>query len=127
MSIQKTYKKKLYKLLIEKFSNLNYPTLNYENLEIGNLIEIYYKELHNDDYRIRKITGTIIAKQIKNFNRNFTIRRFVQGIGFDQIFIYNSPHIIKINKILAYKAKRNKLYFLRKRLAKSIKLKKKLK
>lgn len=126
MNIQKMYKKNFHNLLIEKFYNLNYSTLNYKNLEIGNAIDIYLKELHNDNYKIKKITGTIIAKQKKNFNQSFTIRRFVEGIGLDQIFIYNSPHIIQINKILSYKIKRNKLYFLKKSLAKSIKLKKKI-
>lgn len=126
MNIQKMHKKKIYNLLIEKFYNLNYSTLKYKNLEIGNSIDIYYKELHNENYRIKKMTGTIIAKQKKNFNQSFTIRRFVEGIGFNQIFIYNSPHIIQITKVLCYKVKRNKLYFLKKSLAKSIKLKKKI-
>lgn len=126
MNIQLTYNTKIYNLLIEKFSNLNYPTLNYKNLFIGDLIEILYEEFHRNNYRFRKIEGVIIAKQLQNFNKSFTIRRFVEGIGFDQIFIYNSPQIMEITKKLSYKVSKNKLYFLRKSLSKSIKLKKKI-
>ena len=123
MIIHKNFKKHLKIILQKRFSYFN--SKNLSDLLIGNVIEICYKNYDGAKYRIQSYRGIIISKQKKNFNKSFTIRRFVEGISVEQIFIYNSPNIITLKKKHSYKICKAKLYFLRKSLSKSIKLKSK--
>ena len=70
--------------------------------------------------------GVIIAKQNRGLGRTFTIRRMVQGIGVEQIFLFNSPKIISVVRKQMSKVRRSKLYFLRQLTGKSSRLKQKL-
>jgi large subunit ribosomal protein L19 len=114
-------KKNIYACLQQKF--LIYNPLQFSKLSIGNMIEIDYKILYGNKEKIKKYKGIIISKQKNNFNKSFTIRRFVEGIGVEQIFIYNSPQILQLRILYSYKISKAKLYYLRKSLSKSIKLK----
>jgi len=58
--------------------------------------------------------------------QSFTIRRTVQGIGVEQVFLVNSPKIVSITKKQSSKVRRAKLYFIRTLVGKALKLKQKL-
>jgi large subunit ribosomal protein L19 len=69
--------------------------------------------------------GLIISISNKGLGKSFTIRRTVQGIGVEQIFLANSPKIISIVKKQSSTVRRAKLYFLRFLSGKSTRLKRK--
>ena len=95
----------------------NYP------IEIGNLIRIEYLIPEGEKERIQSYEGLVIAKKNKGLGKSFMIRRNVQGIGIEQMFLVNSPKILSITKKQASKVRRSKLYFLRKLSGKSARLK----
>jgi len=98
---------------------------NYKNfpIEIGNLIRIEYLIPEGEKERIQSYEGLVIAKKNKGLGKSFMIRRNVQGIGIEQIFLLNSPKILSVTKKQASKVRRSKLYFLRKLSGKSARLK----
>jgi len=100
--------------------------LYYQNIEIGDLLRIGYTLLENGKERIQYYEGVIIAKNNKGLGRSFTLRRSVQGIGVEQVFLFHSPKIFSISKKQASKVRRAKLYFLRNLIGKKTKLKIKL-
>jgi large subunit ribosomal protein L19 len=100
--------------------------LDYKNIEIGDLLRIGYTLLENGKERIQYYEGVIIAKNNKGLGRSFTLRRSVQGIGVEQVFLFHSPKISSITKKQASKVRRAKLYFLRNLIGKKTKLKIKL-
>ena len=63
--------------------------------------------------RVQYYEVLVIAKQNRGLGKSFTIRRSVQGIGIEQVFLLNSPKIVSITKIHSSKVRRAKLYFLR--------------
>lgn len=111
----------LLSVLKKRYTNFN--LLNFSDLSVGNIVQIYYRIPEGEKERIQIYEGIIISKNNNNFNKSFTIRRFVDGIGLEQIFTFNSPKILKIIKKNSYKVRKAKLYFLRKNISQSIKLK----
>lgn len=101
---------------------------NYENYEpkIGDIIRLGYSIPEGEKERIQYYEGLVIAINNQGLGKSFCIRRTVQGIGIEQIFVLNSPKIISIIKKQSYKIRRSKLYFIRNLRGKSVKLKIKL-
>ncbi len=91
--------------------------------EIGDTIEVHYKIKEGDKERTQIFGGTVIARKGRGMNENFTVRRFVSNEGVERIFPLNSPNLIKVVAVRSGKTRRAKLYFLRDRIGKAVKLK----
>jgi large subunit ribosomal protein L19 len=114
----------LIKLVEAKF--LKNPCEHLENgIEIGDIIRIGYLIPEGNKERTQYYEGLVIAKNNRGLGKSFTLRRTVQGIGVEQIFLFHSPKIVSIVKKQSYKVRRSKLYFVRDLIGKS-KLKVKL-
>ena len=95
-------------------------------IAVGDLIRIGYTIPEGDKERIQYYEGLIISQANRGLGKSFTIRRTVQGVGVEQIFLLNSPKIVSLVKKQGYKIRRAKLYYLRDLIGKSTKLKPKL-
>ena len=95
-------------------------------VNVGDIIKIEYKIPEGDKERIQSYEGLVIAKQNKNLGKSFTLRRTVQGIGVEQVFLAHSPKIVSISKKQSSKVRRAKLYFIRNLRGKSTRLKTKI-
>jgi len=100
--------------------------LNLEKeMQSGDILRIGYKIPEGDKERIQYYEGLVIAMQNKGISKSFTIRRTVQGIGLEQIFILNSPKIVSLITKQSPKVRRAKLYFIRSLKGKATRLKQK--
>jgi len=90
--------------------------------EIGDTVEVHCKIQEGDKTRIQIFSGTVIARKGSKMNEMFTVRRMVGEQGVERIFPINSPNIEKVVPIRSGKARRAKLYYLRKRTGKGVKL-----
>lgn len=78
-----------------------------------------------DKERIQVFEGIIIArKHGKEIGATITVRKIISGVGVERIFPIHSPVIEKIEITNRGKARRAKLYYLRKTKGKRTKLKK---
>jgi len=98
---------------------------NNTRLEVGDILRIGYNIYEGAKERIQYYEGVVIAKQNRGLGKSFTIRRTVQGIGVEQVFLLNSPKILSITKKQSSKVRRAKLYFLRGLTGKATRLKRK--
>ena len=98
---------------------------NNTRLEVGDVLRIGYTIYEGTKERIQSYEGVVIAKQNRGLGKSFTIRRTVQGIGVEQVFLLNSPKIVSITKKQSSKVRRAKLYFLRGLTGKATRLKRK--
>ena len=98
---------------------------NNTRLEVGDILRIGYTIYEGAKERIQYYEGVVIAKQNRGLGKSFTIRRTVQGIGVEQVFLLNSPKILSITKKQSSKVRRAKLYFLRGLTGKATRLKRK--
>ena len=106
--------------------NVNNHQEESDKISVGNIIRIAYTVPEGDKERIQYYEGLVIGRQNRGLGQSFTIRRTVQGIGVEQVFLVNSPKIISITKKQSSKVRRAKLYFIRTLVGKALKLKQKL-
>jgi large subunit ribosomal protein L19 len=92
------------------------------HFEIGDIVEVHCRITEGDKERTQIFSGMVIARKGRGINENFTVRRIVNNEGVERIFPLHSPNIIDIKPIRSGKARRAKLYYLRDRTGKSVKL-----
>lgn len=95
---------------------------NVPYFEIGDIVDVHCKIKEGDKERTQIFTGTVIARRGRGINEMFTVRRVLGNEGVERIFPLNSPNVIDIKPVRSGKTRRAKLYFLRQRIGKSVRL-----
>jgi large subunit ribosomal protein L19 len=90
---------------------------------IGDLVDVHTKILEGEKERIQIFSGTVIARAGEGIHETFTVRRIVAGEGVERKFPLHSPRIDKIEIKRSSVVRRAKLYFLRDRVGKAVRLK----
>ena len=93
------------------------------DFDIGDTIDVHTKILEGDKERIQVFSGVVIARNGSGTREMFTVRRIVAGQGVERKFPVNSPRIAKIEVKRSGKVRRAKLYYLRERSGKAVRLK----
>jgi large subunit ribosomal protein L19 len=91
--------------------------------EIGDTVDVHTKILEGNKERVQVFTGTVIARSGSGSREMFTVRRIVAGEGVERKFPLHSPRIEKIEVKRSGVVRRAKLYFLRDRVGKAVRLK----
>src|SRR5918999_5792486 len=89
---------------------------------IGDTVDVHTKILEGDKERIQIFTGTVIARSGAGTREMFTVRRIVAGEGVERKFPLHSPRIAKVVVKRSGVVRRAKLYFLRNRVGKAVRL-----
>ena len=95
---------------------------NIPHFEIGDVVDVRCRIKEGDKERIQVFTGTVIARKGRGINETFTVRRIINNEGVERIFPLHSPNVVDIRPIQSGKTRRAKLYFLRKRTGKAVRL-----
>ena len=91
--------------------------------EVGDTVDVHTKILEGDKERIQVFSGTVIARSGSGTREMFTVRRIVAGEGVERKFPLHSPRIAKVEVKRSSVVRRAKLYFLRDRVGKAVRLK----
>src|SRR5215471_17236186 len=91
--------------------------------EIGDTVDVHVRILEGEKERIQIFNGVVIAKSGTKTREMFTVRRIVQGEGVERKFPVHSPRIADIVVKRSGKVRRAKLYYLRERSGKAVRLK----
>jgi large subunit ribosomal protein L19 len=94
-------------------------------IQVGDIIRLNYLIPEGEKERIQSYEGLIISIKNRGIGKTFTLRRSIQGISVEQVFLGHSPKILSIIKKQSSKIRRSKLYFLRYLSGKSTRLKRK--
>ena len=92
---------------------------------VGDTVDVSVKIVEGDKHRIQVFNGTVIAHKGRGINEMFTVRRIVNNEGVERTFPINSPNIVDIAVRRSGHTRRSKLYFLRERTGKSVRLREK--
>lgn len=90
--------------------------------EVGDTVDVHCKIHEGDKTRTQIFSGIVIARKGRGMNETFTVRRMVGDEGVERIFPLHSPHVLDVRPIRSGKSRRSKLYFLRKRVGKGVRL-----
>ncbi len=91
--------------------------------EIGDTVNVHCEILEGEKKRIQIFNGVVIARSGSGTREMFTVRRIVAGQGVERKFPLHSPRIARVEVVRSAIVRRAKLYFLRDRIGKAVRLK----
>ena len=91
--------------------------------QIGDTVDVHTRILEGEKERIQIFNGVVIARSGSGTREMFIVRRIVGGEGVERKFPLHSPKIAKIEVKRRGVVRRAKLYFLRDRVGKAVRLK----
>jgi len=95
---------------------------NLPYFEVGDTVDVHCKIQEGEKSRIQIFSGTVISKKGRGLNQQFTVRRMIGDEGVERTFPINSPSVVDVKAVRSGKTRRAKLYYLRERTGKSVKL-----
>jgi large subunit ribosomal protein L19 len=105
-----------------KYVEQNYLKKDAPQFQVGDSIDVHTRIVEGDKERIQVFSGTVIMKKGSGMNETFTVRRIVNNEGVERIFPLHSPFIAKVIVKRSGETRRAKLFYLRKRVGKAVRL-----
>lgn len=93
-----------------------------DSFDVGDTVDVHTRIMEGDKERIQIFNGVVIARSGGGSRETFTVRRIVQGEGVERKFPLHSPRIAKIEVVRSGTVRRAKLYYLRDRIGKAVRL-----
>ena len=100
-----------------------YVNSNVPKMLVGDTVKIGVSITEGNKERIQFAQGVVIAKSNAGLNTTITVRKVMQGIGVERVYLVNSPKLKTIEVLRSSKIRRAKLYYLRDRSGKATRLK----
>jgi len=92
-------------------------------IQAGYTVRIHQRIKEGAKERIQQFEGLVIkVNSGEGVERNITVRKIVEGIGVEKIFLLHSPSVTKIDVKKKANVRRAKLYYMRKLSGKSARL-----
>ena len=89
---------------------------------VGDTVSVMMRIVEGEKERTQAFTGTVISRKGKGTNEMFTVRRIVNNEGVERVFPVNSPQVLNVKVVRSGRVRRSKLYYLRDRLGKAVRL-----
>jgi large subunit ribosomal protein L19 len=99
------------------FLNSNVP-----NIRVGDTLKLGVSITEGNKERIQFTEGVIIARKNAGLNTTITLRRVMQGVGVERVYLLHSPKLKSFEVLRSSKIRRAKLYYLRERFGKATRL-----
>src|ERR1700744_1903206 len=96
------------------------PTL--PQFRVGDTVDVSTRIIEGEKERIQVFAGTVIMRKGRGINETFTVRRIVNNEGVERIFPVHSPFISKVTVKRPGESRRAKLFYLRDRVGKAVRL-----
>ncbi len=93
------------------------------SFQVGDTIVVHQKLLDGQKERVQLFEGDVLSRSGAGLKEMMLIRRIVQGEGVERIFLIHSPRISKIEVKKAGAVRRAKLYYIRDRVGKAVRIK----
>ncbi len=85
----------------------------------GDTVRVHVRVVEGDKERIQLYEGVVISRRGEGLSETVTVRKISHGVGVERIFPMHTPTIAKIEVVKRGKARRAKLFYLRKRTGKA--------
>nr|YP_010337167.1 ribosomal protein L19 [Pseudoerythrocladia kornmannii]QUE28247.1 ribosomal protein L19 [Pseudoerythrocladia kornmannii]UNJ16752.1 ribosomal protein L19 [Pseudoerythrocladia kornmannii] len=92
-------------------------------ISVGDTVRIGILIQEGNKQRTQFSEGVVICKKNSGLNTTVTLRKVLQGIGVEKVYLLHSPRIQKISILRRSKVRRSKLYYLRSLSGKATRLK----
>ena len=89
---------------------------------VGDTVDVHTRIVEGDKERVQIFSGTVIMRKGVGINETFTVRRIVNNEGVERIFPVHSPFVANITVKRSGERRRAKLFYLRDRVGKAVRL-----
>lgn len=96
------------------------------DFKVGDTVSVHVKIIEDEKTRVQAFEGLVIAKKGSGVRSAFTVRKVSFGEGVERVFPLHSPSIDKIVLVKKGDVKRSKLYYLRGKTGKAVRVEEKL-
>lgn len=100
-----------------------FPKKKMPDVQVGDFLKVGLRIQDGSKERTQFFSGTLLAKKNSGYKMCLKIRQILQGIGVERVLFVHSPAVVEIQVLRAFKARRAKLYYIRNRSKKNIRLK----
>jgi large subunit ribosomal protein L19 len=90
--------------------------------EIGDTVDVAIRIVEGEKTRVQVFSGTVIMRKGRGINETFTVRRIVNNEGVERLLPLHSPMIQSITVKRSGESRRAKLFYLRDRVGKAVRL-----
>src|SRR5436853_7404099 len=90
--------------------------------QVGDSVDVHTRIIEGEKERIQVFSGTVIMRKGAGINETFTVRRIVNNEGVERIYPVHSPFIASVTVKRSGERRRAKLFYLRKRVGKAVRL-----
>ncbi|MBI2118448.1 MAG: 50S ribosomal protein L19 [Elusimicrobia bacterium] len=88
----------------------------------GDTIKVHVKVVEGESERIQPFEGVVLYRRGSGLSETYCVRKVSFGVGIERTFPMHSPRIVKIELLRSGKARRARLYYLRKLSGKAARL-----
>lgn len=108
-----------------KFEPIDIKARKTLDFNAGDTIRVWSKILdEKGKFRLQAFEGIVLArKHGTEIGATFTVRKVASGVGVERIFPLYSPVVDKIEIVKKSRARRSKLYYIRKKAVKDVRRK----
>ena len=99
-----------------------YIKKNRPEFSVGDTVSVSVRIVEGQKERTQVFSGTVISRKGKGLSEMFTVRRIVNNEGVERIFPLNSPQVLDVKVVRSGHTRRAKLYYLRDRIGKKVRL-----
>ena len=90
---------------------------------VGDTISVQVVVRESNRERVQAFEGIVIARRNRGLNSSFTVRKVSRGVGVERVFQLWSSDIASVEVKRRGKVRRAKLYYLRERFGRAMKVK----
>lgn len=120
MNSKLTNKLSLIKEIEKKWLKNSIPVV-----DVGDIVKIGLLIREGNKERVQFTSGVVIAKHRSNLNTTITVRKIIQGIGVERVYLIHSVRINYIKVVKKSRVRKAKLYYLRTKSGKATRLRQK--
>jgi large subunit ribosomal protein L19 len=99
-----------------------YLNPNVPDIRVGDTVKLGVSITEGNKERIQFAEGVVISKRNGGLNTTITMRRVMQGVGVERLYLIHSPKLKSIEILRRSIIRRSKLYYLRDRAGKATRL-----
>lgn len=93
----------------------------------GDNVNVHVKVREGEKERVQQFQGVVLQRRNKGSNgETFTVRKVSGGVSVERIFSLLSPYVEKIEVLRRGKVRRERLFYLRKKVGKAARIKERL-
>lgn len=89
---------------------------------IGDVVKVHFKIVEGKTERVQVYEGTVIAMNNGGIRKTVTVRKISFGVGVERVFPLHSPRVERFELVRPGRVRRSKLYYLRDRVGKAVRL-----